>query len=377
VNIKLVGGRAHKKHTVGGDFRQAVYRAVRQGLMQAESVLLEPFYDFRIEIPQEYTGRAMTDIERMSGKCGEPMIENGRALLTGSGPVSTFRSYASEVTAYSRGLGTVAFSFGGYDICHNGAEIKARSGYNPDSDIHNPSSSVFCAGGAGFTVEWDRVREYMHEAGLDTDDTDELPSKALSRRVSDEAALGTEEIDEIIARASSSNRKQESNARRRRAREMLEKKRTSASAAKPAKKQYMLIDGYNVLFSDDTLTELAKTDLSAARNKLLERISNYAGTAGFPVAVVFDAYRVENHPAETIKMNNTDIVFTKTAETADRYIERFAHLKASEFDICVVTSDLTEQVIIMGAGCRRMFSEEFFEEMQMREQLLREKYGVK
>ncbi len=375
VSIKLVRGRAHKKHTVGGDFRQAVYRAIRQGLMQAESVLLEPYYDFRMDIPQESLGRAMTDIERLFGKCGEPLIEKGRAVLMGYGPVSTLREYASEVTAYTRGLGFVSFSYRGYDICHNGAEVKALAGYDPDSDLKNPSSSVFCANGAGFVVEWDRVRDYMHEEGLWFEDGEEDRDVQLrvARTVSTEF-VGTEEVDAIIARAAGSNKREEPKKRNLKPGEKLPEVRKYK--AQPLKEPYILVDGYNLLFSDEELSDRAKKDLHAARNKLTERISNYAGIVARRVTVVFDAYRVENHPAETIRVNNIDVVFTKTAETADRYIERLVHLKASEFDICVVTSDMTEQVIIMGAGCRRMFSKDFFEEMALQEEMLRERFEV-
>ncbi|MBO7401921.1 MAG: NYN domain-containing protein [Lachnospiraceae bacterium] len=375
VSIKLVRGRAHKKHTVGGDFRQAVYRAIRQGLMQADSVLLEPYYDFRLEIPQESLGRAMTDVERLYGKCSEPLIEGGRAVLLGSGPVSTFREYASEVTAYTRGLGNISFTFKGYDICHNGAEVKAVSGYDPLSDIKNPASSVFCANGAGFVVEWDQVRDYMHQEGIWFEDEEPERDAALrvSRTVSTEF-VGVEEVDAIIAKAAGSNKREDPKPKNRSDKDRLPELRKYK--AQPAKEPYILVDGYNLLFADSELSELAKADLHAARNKLVERISNYAGAVGQRITVVFDAYRVENHPAETVRVNTIDVVFTKTAETADRYIERLAHLKASEFDICVVTSDMTEQVIILGAGCRRMFSADFYAEMAAKEEALRERYGV-
>ncbi len=380
MSIKLVRGRAHKKHTEGGDFRQATYRAVRQGLMQAESVLLEPYYDFRLEIPREHIGRGMTDIEKLHGKCLEPDIKDDRAILTGYGPVATLREYASEVTAYTRGLGAISFTVRGYDLCHNSAEVKARIGYDPDRDMRNPASSVFCAHGSGFVVEWDRVRDYMHEEGIWFEDLDkqETPKEAAlraARSVSD-TFVGVEEVDAIIAQASSANRRNSDDHRKGIARKVTLNETLYKGQKKALKEEYLLVDGYNIVFAWPELNELAKSSLDAARSKLMDRLSNYQAIKGCRLTVVFDAYKLENHQTETLEFNNISVVYTKTAETADRYIEQFAHRHASEFNVTVATSDRLEQVIIMGAGCNKLSAEELLKYVENAEQQLKETFNV-
>ncbi len=381
VKISLVRGRAHKKHTEGGDFRQATYRAVRQGLMQAESVLLEPYFDFTLEIPREYIGRGMTDIEKLHGKCGEPEITGEKAILTGYGPVATLAAYPSEVTAYTRGLGSISFTVRGYEVCHNQAEVKAEIGYDPDRDLRNPSSSVFCAHGSGFVVEWDKVREYMHQEGLwfsdESGETETEQALRLARTVSEDF-IGVEEVDAIVDSAVSSNRR--SNPEKRAGgpkRISLDETIFKAQKNRPVKEEYLLVDGYNIVFAWEDLKSLSEINIDAARNKLLDRMCNYQAFKGCRLTVVFDAYRLQNHPTETLDYHNISVVYTKTAETADKYIERFAHRHASEFEVTVATSDKLEQIIILGAGCRKLSADEFLSRVEGAEERLREEHGIK
>jgi len=381
MKISLVRGRAHKKHTEGGDFRQATYRAVRQGLMQAESVLLEPYYDFRLEIPREHIGRGMTDIEKLHGKCLEPEINGERAVLSGYGPVATLREYASEVTAYTRGLGSLSLTVRGYELCHNAAEVKARIGYDPDRDLRNPASSVFCAHGSGFVVEWDQVKNYMHEEGIWLEDLEkeESPEEMALRsaRTVSTAFVGVDEVDAIVARAQSANRRSEEDRRRNTIKKVTLSESLYKGKKTALKEEYLLVDGYNIVFAWPDLNELSKVNLDAARNKLMDRLCNYQAIRGCRLTVVFDAYRLENHQTEVLEYHNISVVYTKTAETADRYIEQFAHRHASEFNVTVATSDRMEQVIIMGAGCHKLSADELLKYVEDAESRLRENYNIK
>ncbi|MFR8168726.1 MAG: NYN domain-containing protein, partial [Lachnospiraceae bacterium] len=351
IRITLVSGKAHLKHTEGGDFRQAVYRAVRQGLKQADSVLLEPYYEYRLELPSENVGRAMTDIERMHGTFGLPQTEADRTILTGMAPVSTMRDYQKEVHAYTRGNGTLQCTLKGYAPCHNTEEVLAATGYDSERDTLHPTGSVFCAHGAGFLVPWYEVKEYMHLPSIMQEKpSDSSEEKQTAYRVSKEtdAWIDTEEVDRIIAQSVGANKKQKT----------LPKKKLPEyykSTSKPKKQEvreeYLLVDGYNVIFAWEDLKDLAQVSIDGARGKLLDILCDYQGMKKCNLIVVFDAYRVQGHKTEISTYHNIHVVFTKEAETADQYIEKFAHENGKKYNVTVATSYGLEQIIIRGQGC--------------------------
>ena len=374
IRITLVSGKAHLKHTEGGDFRQAVYRAVRQGLKQAESVLLEPYYEYRLELPSENVGRAMTDIERMHGTFGLPQTEADRTILTGMAPVSTMRDYQKEVHAYTRGNGTLQCTLKGYAPCHNTEEVLAAIGYDSERDTLHPTGSVFCAHGAGFLVPWHEVKEYMHLPSI----MQEKPSnsseeKQTAYRVPEEtdAWIDTEEVDRIIAQSVSANKKQKT----------LPKKKLPEyykSTSKPKKQEvreeYLLVDGYNVIFAWEDLKDLAQVSIDGARGKLLDVLCDYQGMKKCNLIVVFDAYRVQGHKTEISTYHNIHVVFTKEAETADQYIEKFAHENGKKYNVTVATSDGLEQIIIRGQGCRLLSARELKDEIERTKKTLFEEH---
>ncbi len=394
--ITLVSGRAHSKHTEGGDFRQATYRAVRQGLMQAKSVLLEPVYEFQLEIPESAVGRAMTDIERMHGTCqiqtadwmqgrGAHPAQERMVLLAGTAPVALFSHYQQEVHAYTKGRGTLSCTFGGYAPCHNAEEVIRETAYDPQSDLENPSCSVFCAHGAGFIVPWDQVQQYMHmesvlgkAAGESEEPVGALPSQIQTRSESREDKwIGTEEVDAILERTYAANRRKPHAVRKWK----YTKRETAADsgARRPVKSQrprqsYLLVDGYNIIFAWDELRELAKINIDGARGALLDMLCNYQGVRQCELIVVFDAYRVRGHAAEYFDYHNIHVVYTKEAETADQYIERFAAEHSENDDVTVATSDGMEQIIIRGQGCRLLSAKDFLEEITRVQKDLREEY---
>ena len=389
VKITLVTGRAHMKHTEGGDFRQATYRAVRQGLMQAESVLLEPYYSFVLDIPSNMIGRAMTDIERMHGTSNPVEIDGNRASLSGRGPVVSFRNYQKEVSAYCAGEGSIVLTPAGYDVCHNAEEVISRKAYNPELDNANPVGSVFCAHGGGFAVEWQNVFHYMHVEKVWDDNKKELvrPEKELKviEHRSVEAldlALGTEEIDAILAKNSFANSHNKGDVKRWTAKkhyidELTSVKTAGEKSSNTGKEKYLLVDGYNVIFAWDEFSLLAKDNLDGARGKLLDILCNYQGAKDINVIAVFDAYRLKGHNVEYLDYHNIHVVYTKEAETADRYIERFAHENGRKYDITVVTSDGLEQVIILGEGCQLISAREFERKVNDTIQKLLENYALK
>ena len=364
IKITLINGRAHTKHTEGGDFRQSTYRAVRQGLMQAESVLLEPYYDFRLELPQSLVGRAMTDIEKMYGNLVGPFMEGSNSVLTGSAPVACMQNYQKEVNAYSREEGKLTLTLGGYKPCHNTEEVCEKLGYDPDRDIRNPASSVFCAHGAGFIVEWDQVEEYMHlpgrllGGGRDTSVDKGMPTTIRRQSVGEDVVIGTDEIDEILNRAYRSNAHGKDDVKRWSTHKRAQKKvigSDSVTTYVPQKKEnqekYLLVDGYNIIYALPELKELAEQNVDAARGKLLDLLCNYQGVRKCQLIVVFDAYRVVGHKTEIFDYHNIHVVYTKEAETADAYIEKFAHENGRKYHVTVATSDGLEQIIIRGQGC--------------------------
>lgn len=388
VIISLVAGRAHQKHTEGGDFRQATYRAVRQGLMQADSVLLEPYYSFTLELPRASVGRAMTDLERMQAEfeLKEADMDADYAVISGCAPVSAFTEYQNEFIAYTKGQGKLYLSQGGYKPCHNAEDVMAELGYDADRDTRNPSSSVFCSHGSGDVVPWNEVFDYMHiesvlGARAKGDSGEASPSAQPVRNTISalDAALGTEEIDAILRRSSFAN----SNTKEAKHYRPFAKTRSFDPVASGYKGKetvqnsgtsYLLVDGYNIIFSWNALKELAATNLDAARIKLLDTMCNYQAMKKCELIVVFDAYRVQNHATEAFDYHNIHVVYTKEAETADTYIERFAHEHGRKHYIRVATSDRMEQVIITGQGCHMVSSGEFEQEVNAQEELIREEY---
>lgn len=374
IRITLVSGKAHLKHTEGGDFRQAVYRAVRQGLKQADSVLLEPYYEYRLELPSENVGRAMTDIERMHGTFGLPQTEADRTILTGTAPVSTMRDYQKEVHAYTRGNGTLQCTLKGYAPCHNAEEVLAAADYDSERDTMHPTGSVFCAHGAGFLVPWYEVKEYMHLPSIMQEKpSDSSEEKQTAYRVPEEtdAWIDTEEVDRIIAQSVGANKQQKT----------LPKKKLPEyykSTSKPKKQEvreeYLLVDGYNVVFAWEDLKDLAQVSIDGARGKLLDVLCDYQGMKKCHVIVVFDAYRIQGHRTEVSTYHNIHVVFTKEAETADQYIEKFAHENGKKYNVTVATSDGLEQIIIRGQGCRLLSARELKDEIERTKKTLFEEH---
>ena len=374
IRITLVSGKAHLKHTEGGDFRQAVYRAVRQGLKQAESVLLEPYYEYRLELPSENVGRAMTDIERMHGTFGLPQTEADRTILTGMAPVSTMRDYQKEVHAYTRGNGTLQCTLKGYAPCHNTEEVLVATGYDSERDTLHPTGSVFCAHGAGFLVPWYEVKEYMHLPSIMQEKpSDSSEEKQTAYRVSKEtdAWIDTEEVDRIIAQSVGANKKQKTLPKKK----VPEYYKSTSKPKKPeVREEYLLVDGYNVIFAWEDLKDLAQISIDGARGKLLDVLCDYQGMKKCNLIVVFDAYRVQGHKTEISTYHNIHVVFTKEAETADQYIEKFAHENGKKYNVTVATSDGLEQIIIRGQGCRLLSARELKDEIERTKKTLFEEH---
>ncbi len=415
MKITLKAGRAHLKHTEGGDFRQATYRALRQGLMQAENILLEPYYDFRLEVPDGAVGRAMSDLDKMRGTFSLQQSGTGTAVLEGMAPMALLQDYQKEVISYTKGAGQLHLSLKGYFPCHNTEEVLENAGYDPERDVENPSSSVFCAHGAGFLVAWDEVPSYMHlesclknkgdetghpaaadgdewswlsESGEDGIFTVKGAERISGRGKAGEngsAFIGTEEIDEILNRTAYANRKGNGagnrNGWRRNGRKEesapAREAQTRTYKQTPKKEAYLLVDGYNVIFAWDELKELAEKNLDGARGRLLDLLCNYQAVKGCQLIAVFDAYRLAGHPTEVSDYHNIHVVFTKEAETADQYIEKFAHENSRKYDVTVATSDGLEQIIIIGEGCHLMSSRELKEDIErLSREIVREFEGA-
>lgn len=353
MKITLVSGRAHNKHTEGGDFREATYRAVRQGLKEAESVLLEPYYSFQLELPEKMVGRAMTDIEKMHGSCEISQTNGEKTVLSGIAPVITMRNYQKEVIAYTKGLGKLFCSLIGYLPCHNTLEVMETIGYDSERDLANPTGSVFCAHGAGFLVDWDKVKDYMHvESCLKRKEETATEASFPQITQTEERLLSLEEIDKIIQSTYYSNQGKKSVWKRTKsARESYYEPTAYVHRPKEKKEEYLLVDGYNIIFAWPELKEHAEDNMDGAKMKLLDVLCNYQGIRKCQIIVVFDAYRVQGHPEEVIDYHNIHLVYTREAQTADQYIERFAHNNQKKYDITVATSDGLQQVIIRGAGC--------------------------
>ena len=390
MKITLVAGRAHLKHTEGGDFRQATYRAVRQGLMQSRSVLLEPVYDFKLEVPEEAIGRAMTDIGKMNGSFTSPENISGKAVLIGKVPVSEVKNYALELRAYTKGEGVLTLTPSDYEVCHNAEEIIAATGYYPEADIENTADSVFCSHGAGFVVPWNEVINYMHLPYFgDTKEEESeeeaflryanrLPSQVGSDR--GEVFLGTDEIDSILKSAVSSNKKKEEESARNRWKgrgraDEYPEVSTNAKRVKSSigKDDYLLVDGYNIIFAWQELKELADINIDSARDKLIEKLANYQGYKGCKLILVFDAYKVKGGKENVIKQGDMWIVYTKEAETADRYIAKASLELTGKGLVRVATSDALIQMIIFGSGAVRTSARELEAEVKYVEGQIAEK----
>ena len=371
VKITLIAGRAHLKHTEGGDFRQATYRAVRQGLMLAKSQLLEPWYAFRLEVPAENIGRAMSDIQRMEGTFDPPESGEETAVLTGFAPVSTMRSYPMEVVSYTRGRGHLSLTLDGYRPCHNAQEVIAAIGYEPEHDLDNPADSVFCAHGAGFVVPWDQVRSHMHvDSGWGKSTRPEQEAAVPQRRAMAYRATLEEDAEllKIFERTYGPIKRDPLAAFR-----PVQKRERPDFAAEQWEiaPEYLLVDGYNIIFAWDELNALSKESLDAARHKLMDILCNYQGFQKCVLILVFDAYRVPGSPGSIEQYHNIHVVYTKEAETADMFIERVTHEIGRNRRVRVATSDGMEQIIILGHGALRVSARMFHEEVQNVEKHIR------
>ena len=382
MKITVVAGKAHIKHTEGGDFRQATYRAVRQGLRSTESVLLEPWYDFTITVPQECTGRAMTDLQRMSGELPPPNSTDGETKFTGSAPVSELRGYQSEVNSYTRGKGRLVCIPGGYRPCHNAEEVIAEIGYDCDADTENSADSVFCSHGAGVLVPWNEARARMHvDSGLrfgenDREEEEQVVTLQMANTYKQRVAAD-KELMEIFERTYGKIKRDERSAMR------TEKRPPTLKTPKlplpPKGPEYLLVDGYNIIFGWEELNRLAKENLELARSRLINILCNYQGFRRCNLILVFDAYRVKGNHREIEKEHGITVVYTKEAETADMYIEKTAHELGKGHRVRVATSDNVEQIIIMGSGAIRVSATEFLAEVNEVEKAIRkvieEKYN--
>ena len=390
MKITLVAGRAHLKHTEGGDFRQATYRAVRQGLMQARSVLLEPVYEFKLEVPEEAIGRAMTDIGKMNGSFTSPENISGKAVLTGKVPVSEVKNYALELRAYTKGEGVLTLTPSDYEVCHNAEEVIEAMGYYPEADIENTADSVFCSHGAGFVVPWNEVINYMHLPYFGDTKEEESEEEAFLRYANrlpsqvgsgkGEVFLGTDEIDSILKSAVSSNKKKEEESARNRWKgraraDEYPEVHTDTKKVKSSigKDDYLLVDGYNIIFAWQELKELADINIDSARDKLIEKLANYQGYKGCKLILVFDAYKVKGGKENVIKQGDMWIVYTKEAETADRYIAKASLELTGKGMVRVATSDALIQMIIFGSGAVRTSARELEAEVKYVEGLIAEK----
>lgn len=387
MKITLAAGRAHLKHTEGGDFRQSTYRAVRHGLMQAASVLLEPYYLFRLEVPTELIGRAMTDIQRMHGEASAPETEGEMTVLTGSAPVSAMRDYQREVLGYTKGRGRISFEIKGYEPCQNQEEVVWASGYDPEKDIENPAGSVFCVHGAGFYVPWNEVTQHMHiESQLKKrmaeraeEEVKQEPGRkgrgagclSAGKEAAQRYTLSVKEekeLEEIFIRTYGKYEAKLPPS----SKEILQAPKKGKKKEKI--KEYLLVDGYNVIFAWEELKELAKDNIEGARGRLMDILCNYQGFKKCVVILVFDAYKVDGYALEIQKYHNIHVVYTKEAETADQYIEKVVHEIGRKYHVTVVTSDGVEQVVTLGQGGTLISAREFFEEVEIVRKEIEQQY---
>ena len=370
LRFTILTGRSHLKHTEGGDFRQATYRAVRQGLRKADSVLLEPWYDFRLEVPTTSLGRALSDLQRMGGECDDPVTVGEESVLTGAAPVSQLRDYAAQVTAYTRGMGRLTCTSGGYRPCADQDTVVAQVGYDPDRDVEDPCGSVFCAHGAGFNVPWNQVEEYMHLEGLDLEEPEEeeasaAPAPTAPKKTAGAGLAADRELQAIFEKTYGPIKPRAFQPPPKPARHDL---RDSPSTKRPLVQpktgpEYLLVDGYNIIFAWEELTRLARQDLDVARKSLMDLLSNYQGYRKNRVILVFDAYKVPQGTGSVTRYHNIHVVYTREAETADQYIERLSFELRGRRRVRVATSDNLEQLIILGHGAERISAQHFHDEV--------------
>ncbi len=413
MHITLVNGRAHLKHTEGGDFRQSTYRAVRQGLRKASCVLLEPVYEFILEVPADMIGRAMTDVQRMHGSFAPPLTEGDMVVLKGKAPVATMGGYQTEVTSYTRGRGRLSCILKGYELCHNMEEVILQSGYDPEADLENPTGSVFCAHGAGFVVNWDQVDDYAHLPMLDREQMMALMQDSDAFTESGEGSLSDgifgdgagkngyvrgvgqygsgqgnergnrtdyitdEELEEIFTRTYGAVKRDRNRVNRNKGQERIESTSVYKPRLKVKQEEYLLVDGYNIIFAWEDLRELAKVNIDSARDKLMDILCNYQGYRKNTVILVFDAYKVKGNPGSISKYHNIYVVYTKEAETADQYIEKTVHDMARKYQVTVATSDALEQMIIWGQGATRLSASGLLEEVEQAAREIRETWQEK
>ena len=378
VRITLTAGKAHQKHTEGGDFRQATYRAVRQGLMKAESVLLEPTFDFKIELPTEYIGRAMNDITTMKGVAEPPEIFENTAVLTGNCPVVTMRSYATELRAYTRGEGKLSLTVGQYAPCHNAEEVIAKIGYDPSLDERHTPSSVFCKAGAGYAVPWYEADALMHitPTGMPRHDRDESEAVSFTvskRKATDYRSAEAEDKElQKIFEATYGKIKKRAYSERVENSAPSEKQKERPKKLKPPKETYVIIDGYNFIFANESLKKTADNDISLARDAVTRLMCDYTSFHRCRAMIVFDAYKRRGGEGSVEECGNVRIVYTKETETADAFIEKATHDMASEYTVRVVTSDLEEQMMVLGSGGLRASAVEFYRELTDTARLIKE-----
>ena len=375
MEITLVSGKAHAKHTEGGDFRQATYRAVRHGMRCAKSVLLEPVYEFTLEVPTENIGRAMTDIQRMHGNFSTPETTGDCSVISGTAPVSTMYDYSREVIQYTHGKGKLICTLKGYEPCHNADEVIENIGYDCDSDTDNSCDSVFCSHGAGYTVKWNEVKSHMHLPSALSAPKKEYAEKSKTAfpkyKDTDNLFALDKELMQIFEqtygplKSRSNNPNQNHFTFTKSSENQSEnKKHNSVRTPKYSGTEYLLVDGYNVIFAWDSLKALAKDNVDGARNTLINILCNYQGYKKCEVILVFDAYKVKGNTGDVEKIDNINVVYTKEAETADMYIEKVSHKLAKNNKVRVVTSDALEQLIILEGGALRVSSKEFFYEIK-------------
>lgn len=372
MKITLIAGRAHLKHTEGGDFREATWRAVRHGLRTAESVVLEPCYDFRIEVPSDCVGRAMTDVMQMGGRLGEPEVTPEYTCLTGSAPVSKMRGYHRELIGYTKGEGKIMTSLRGYEECADTDAVIAEIGYDADRDLENTADSVFCEHGAGFVVKWDEVYEHKHlESGVEFVGTDEEAETRVERYM--RTVADSEELVRIFERTYGPIKRKRYNDREPKMAVPPTKRKTAPPKRSAySGSEYLLVDGYNIIHAWDDLRALSEKGLDIARNKLIDRMCNYRGVHDCEVILVFDAYKVKRHGTDIERVNNITVVYTKEAETADTYIERVSHELSKNHRVRVATADYDEQLIILGNGAIRVSASGFRAELLEVERRIRE-----
>ncbi len=398
MKVTLLTGRAHMKHTEGGDFRQATYRALRQGLMQAESQLLEPFYGFTLELPAENLGRAMADMDRMFGTFEPPVTTEDGVILTGKAPVACLRDYQREVIAYTKGRGHLNLWFKDYEPCHNAEEAIEAAGYDPEADLENTADSVFCSHGAGYLVPWYQVKKYMHVespvektdrvassvvADMEIETSEAIPAAPVTNRRQSSPGPGTswsddKELEEIFNRRFGPGKwrsrpdTQSSYTAPRTRNYSANKPLKTKEPKKPEEEEYLLVDGYNIIFAWEELRELSKVTIDGARQKLMDILCNYQGYKKCTLILVFDAYKVTGNTGEAIDYHNIHVVYTKEAETADQYIEKLAHKIGRQYNVTVATSDGLEQLIIYGQGCHLMSARDLKEEVAWANEQIRE-----